>query len=201
MISASPLPEGLKFYIWPNYRVEFLGAKVRITPTQAEILMLLLSKPGKLFSTNEITEAVYGHREDGGPDNGGNTIRKTILDLTIRLRDGGIDMKLKNPLSYFSYGLWSVALCEPRKVTLERLGVTFEDKHAQRKAEKERRKANREKRKLVNRGKPLTSVPGRKPDTAAGAVRRPYYDPRKFVRSDTSPDLPLGCFPTDAAVM
>ena len=122
----SPLPPGCRFYIWPRYRLEVGGRTAHLSPSQAEVLLLLLSASGRLFSALEIGETLYSQREDGGPEFAQNHVRKQIHDLVRRCRDAGIDLRLKNPLTSLGYAFMGVGVLESPKAALERMGCRLD---------------------------------------------------------------------------
>lgn len=103
MTGQSPLPEGCRFHIWPRYRVRFHGRWVRLSDGEGEILLLLMSKPGQVFSTQEIAAEVYWHRPDGGPSRAVRVIPKQIFDMRAKFRKVGIDLLLKSPVTKMGY--------------------------------------------------------------------------------------------------
>ena len=44
--NGSPLPDGVKFLIWPRYVLSVDGVEVRLSRYRAEIILFLMSKPG-----------------------------------------------------------------------------------------------------------------------------------------------------------
>lgn len=131
MSGKSPLPAGCRFYIWPRYVLEIGGRVACLSPSQAEVFLLLLSAPGRLFSAMEIGDTLYSERENGGPEFAQNHVRKQVHDLVRRCRDAGIDLKLKNPLTNWGYAFMGVGMLESPKTTLERMGVRLDaDKRA-----------------------------------------------------------------------
>jgi DNA-binding response OmpR family regulator len=125
MAGESPLPPGCTFRIWPTYRLSFRGREVRLPKGEAELLLFLMSQPGRSFSALEIANAVYAHREDGGPDLPKSTIGKRVFDLRTRFRHAGIDLRLKNPLTKTGvvYTRDSLRILETPKAMAERAGV------------------------------------------------------------------------------
>jgi hypothetical protein len=123
LIGKSPLPPGCRFYIWPRYRLEIGERAARLSPSQAEVLLLLMSAPGRLFSAREIAETLYVERDDGGPEFARNHVRKQVCDLLGRCRDAGIDLRLKNPLTSHGYAFMGVGVMESPKAALARMGV------------------------------------------------------------------------------
>lgn len=126
MNGRSPLPAGCRFHIWPRYRLEIADRGAYLSPSQAEVLLLLMSVPGRLFSALEIGETLYAERENGGPEFAQNHVRKQIHDLVRRCRDAGIDLKLKSPLTSLGYAYAGVSVLESPKAALERLGVRID---------------------------------------------------------------------------
>jgi DNA-binding response OmpR family regulator len=125
MTGESPLPAGCTFRIWPTYRLNFRGREVKLPKGEAELLLFLMSQPGRSFSVREIADAVYAHREDGGPDLPKSTIGKRIFDLRLRLRHAGIDLRVKNPMTKVGivYSRDSLRILETPKAMAERAGV------------------------------------------------------------------------------
>jgi hypothetical protein len=122
----SPLPAGCRFHIWPRYLLEVGDRAVYLSPSQAEVLLLLLSVPGRIFSALEIGDTLYSERENGGPEFAQNHVRKQVHDLVKRCRDAGIDLRLKNPLTNWGYSFMGVDVLESPKATLERMGVRLD---------------------------------------------------------------------------
>ena len=124
----SPLPPGCRFYIWPRYRLEVGGRTAHLSPSQAEVLLLLLSAPGRLFLAREISETLYSERHDGGPEYAQNHVRKQICDMLGRCRDAGIELLLKNPLTSNGYAYMGVGIMEAPGDALERMGIRLDGK-------------------------------------------------------------------------
>lgn len=125
MTGISPLQPGWTFQIWPAYRLEFKGRGTRLPNGEAELLLFLMSQPGRSFSAMEIAAAVYEHREDGGPEYSKSVIGKRIFDLRTRLRHAGIELRLKNPLTKqgLVYKRDSLRIVDSPRAMIERTGV------------------------------------------------------------------------------
>jgi hypothetical protein len=95
------------------------------SPSQAEVLLLLMSSPGKLFLSSEIAETLYSERRDGGPEFDKSHVRKQVFDMIERCRDAGIDLRLKNPLTRYGYAFMGVVVMESPKAVLEKSGMRF----------------------------------------------------------------------------
>lgn len=83
------LPEGVKFWIWPCYRIEYMGRATNLPDMPGSILSVLLSRPGKRWTTEELIKSIYPDDEDGGPAS--NTVAVGVTVLRSRLRNRGID--------------------------------------------------------------------------------------------------------------
>lgn len=121
MSGKSPLPAGCRFHIWPRYVLEIGDRVAYLSPSQAEVLLLLLSAPGRLFSALEIGDTLYSERENGGPEFAQNHVRKQVHDLVRRCRDAGIDLKLKSPVTSLGYAFMGVRAMESPKAPMERI--------------------------------------------------------------------------------
>lgn len=74
--------------------------KLVITDQQLEIFRHVINRPG--ISTAELTDALYAHRWDGGPDTGEASVRMHITRANKALRDVG----LKIEASHRGPGAW-----------------------------------------------------------------------------------------------
>jgi len=92
---AQPLPPGVKFWAWPRWRVQVGGRSAFLSPTQARLLALYLSEPGRAWTTADLVQELYGDREDGGPLNTQVTFFVTAKGLADRLRRHGIALDLE----------------------------------------------------------------------------------------------------------
>ncbi len=46
------------------------GFVIRVTKLAARICLILVARPGSIISKAEMSELLWGHRKDGGPDSG-----------------------------------------------------------------------------------------------------------------------------------
>lgn len=95
--NGCPLPDGVKFFIWPRYVLSVHGIEVRLSRYRARILMFLMSRPETLFNTREIARAIYWDREDGGAWTTESIIPKQVFDLHRVCRAAGVELHLKKP--------------------------------------------------------------------------------------------------------
>lgn len=87
----NPLPEGFKFFIWPEYRLVTPSYSVKLSSkNQGRILAVLFSHYGKYVRRSEIIDAVWGDDEDGGPETVNNVISVTICNTRRICRAIGI---------------------------------------------------------------------------------------------------------------
>lgn len=108
--NGSPLPVGVKFQIWPRYVLSVDGIEVRLSRYRAEILLLLMSRPGRLFTTREIAQAIYWDRDDGGAWSSFSVIPTQVCGVLRACRDAGIDLRLKRPGAAHGYAFVGVGL-------------------------------------------------------------------------------------------
>lgn len=83
------LPDGVRFWIWPCYRIEYMGRATNLPDMPGCILSVLMSRPGKRWLTEEIIQHVYPDDENGGPAS--NTIAVQVSILRTKLRHRGIN--------------------------------------------------------------------------------------------------------------
>lgn len=110
--NGSPLPTGVKFFIWPRYVLSVQGIEVRLSRYRARILMLLMSRPEAVFSTREIARAIYWDRDDGGAWATESIIPTQVFGLLRACRDSGVDLRLKKPGVFQGYAFMSAGLTE-----------------------------------------------------------------------------------------
>lgn len=65
---------------------------VRVTPKQAKILRRLIAAQGTLLMLDELVDAAYGDRIDGGPLNARMTTKQGLYFLKHRVRSVGYDV-------------------------------------------------------------------------------------------------------------
>jgi hypothetical protein len=116
------LPEGCRFLIWPEYAVEYKGRGYYPSPTEAEVLLLLMSQSYRYFSSREIAEIIYEHREDGGPEWADTGVKTIIHKIRVDGHRAGIEFLLKNPLNEKGYRFFGMRLAEGPLMSLKRLG-------------------------------------------------------------------------------
>ena len=80
------LPEGCRFRIWPEYAIEYKGRGYHPSPTEAEVLLLLMSQPYRYFSARELAEIIYEDREDGGPEWADSGVKALVPEKALRDR-------------------------------------------------------------------------------------------------------------------
>ena len=110
--NGSPLPDGVRFYIWPRYLLSVHGIEVRLSRYRARILMLLMSRPEAVFSTREIARAIYWDRDDGGAWATESIIPKQVFDLHRVCRAAGVELHLKKPGVLHGYAFMGIGLTE-----------------------------------------------------------------------------------------
>jgi DNA-binding response OmpR family regulator len=76
-----------------------LLAYLHVSPTEHRILSVLVRHYGKEVPSRTLIEAMYSEREDGGPDDGGNSFRVRTSKLRKKLR----------PFGYTIRGFWGAA--------------------------------------------------------------------------------------------
>jgi hypothetical protein len=85
--------------------------KVKLTPTQARIVLLLMANPGKRFSSNEIMSVIFSDREDGGAGEK-SCVPVHISCIQNRCRNAGIELRLKMPGVFQGYAFMGVSLTD-----------------------------------------------------------------------------------------
>ena len=121
MTGRSPLPDGCEFYLYPRYRVFFCGSRETLSRAEGQILVLLMSKPGRYFMTKEIASEIYWYRRDGGPLTATNSIAVQIFHMREKFRRARIRLLLKNPASQHGYMFRGMELIEqPARPVRER---------------------------------------------------------------------------------
>jgi hypothetical protein len=111
------------------YRLEVGNRFVDLSPAQANAFIFLVTSRGRVFSGHEVADAVYGDREDGGPEDSARGIAKLIAEIHRRCSAAGIALRLKNPLCSHGYGFFSIGVAESPKAALVRLGLRIGDNH------------------------------------------------------------------------
>ncbi len=107
----SKLPAGCRFWIWPQYRLEFEGRGVTLTPTLGEVMALFLANPGKRLCRADMVEARYEHLEDGGPLCADDIQRRHILLLRRRLTEHGINVLIESKRGRRQFVFHGFELC------------------------------------------------------------------------------------------
>lgn len=112
MIGGIPgwkLPKGVRFFIYPRHVLIVQGVPVLLTPTQGDILLLLISNAGRRFEAQEIMQEVHWHREDGGPDCS-NAVAVQMWHIRKRCAEAGVELPLKTPNNGHGYVFSTVSL-------------------------------------------------------------------------------------------
>ena len=73
-----------------NHRVTIMGEEIRLTPIEFEILYLLASNPGKVFSTDEIFERVWNEKVYEA----NNTVMVHIRRLRGKMKEDSRETKI-----------------------------------------------------------------------------------------------------------
>ena len=105
------LPDGVKFYIYPQYILVVEGVTVKLSPTQAKIILFLMANPGRRFHSDEIMEAIFEDREDGGATNK-NYVPVCMVNIQDRCNAVGVEICLKQPGAYLGYAFMRVGLTD-----------------------------------------------------------------------------------------
>lgn len=170
--NESPLPDGVKFHIWPRYVLSVDDVEVRLSRYRAEILLLLMSKPGVLFMARDVARAIYQFRNDGGALTPSDIVPTQILRLLRDCRAAGIDLRVKKPGAYQGYAFMGVGLVGQPMRGAENPTATAEarPKTAADMAVRVSRRIQQD----ADAGKP----PGgsRKPKTGLAVIRHPSTD-------------------------
>lgn len=116
------LPEGCRFRIWPEYAIEYRGRGYHPSPTEAEVLLLLMSQQHRYFSARELAELLYEDRVDGGPEWADTGVKTLIHRIRVNGHRAGIEFVLKNPLNEKGYRFFGMRLAESPLMSLKRLG-------------------------------------------------------------------------------
>lgn len=73
----------LRMHIWPDYALEWDAGRIVLTRPQGVILSRLVS--GRSIGFDDLTDALYGDREDGGPLDTDGAIGQAIHKLRKKL--------------------------------------------------------------------------------------------------------------------
>lgn len=71
-----------RLHIWPRYVLKWDGDERSLTLLEGAILTRLYHSPADLL---QLTDSLYDHREDGGPNDPDNVIAVTICRLRKKL--------------------------------------------------------------------------------------------------------------------
>lgn len=77
-----------RLYIWPQYVFRWAGHRVSLSRSEGVLLSRLFS--GRTTSYFELTESLYGDREDGGADDPDGMITVTLCRLRKKIRDSPV---------------------------------------------------------------------------------------------------------------
>ena len=80
-----------RLHIWPNYVLEWGKNRLTLTPRQGIVVSRLASRHPATYEN--LTESLYGHDENGGPDDPTNVIAVTICHLRKRLKDTPFEIR------------------------------------------------------------------------------------------------------------
>ena len=72
-----------RLYIWPTYQLKYDGRTIHLSRSEGAILSRLAS--GRSVPMRDVIDSLYGHREDGGPDDPENTIKVMACKLRKKL--------------------------------------------------------------------------------------------------------------------
>lgn len=92
---TSPLPAGVRLWIWPRYVIEVDGTKIPLGRVQGRMLALLIMTPNKLWTVQEIIAALYEDRDDGGPLYARKLVYWSTKRLIDKFAEHGIVLKLE----------------------------------------------------------------------------------------------------------
>lgn len=92
---TSPLPAGVRLWIWPSYVVEVDGIRVKLGRLEGRLLTVLITGRNKLWTVDEIIDAMYGDREDGGPLYAQNTVYVRTNFLKDKFAKRGIALEFE----------------------------------------------------------------------------------------------------------
>lgn len=95
-------PDGLKLWIWPDYRLVYYGRAVPLGPKQGMVLSALLGRLGHRTTLQELIETVFPD-PDEEPDDAERLIRGRLRSLRHTLARNGLSLE-----GYASYGFWVV---------------------------------------------------------------------------------------------
>jgi DNA-binding response OmpR family regulator len=79
-----------------KYIVGVGGRKAILPYTPGKILTILMNQPENCCHTHTLVDGIYGHREDGGPNNAEATIKVHVHHLRRKLREAGIALDLRS---------------------------------------------------------------------------------------------------------
>ncbi len=113
------LPPGVKFFIWPAYCREVEGVRVYLPKVRAEILLFLMSDPGRVYSGKEISDFIYFDRENGGPQHAPNTICIHMMKLQEHCLREGVELQLKSEWSSRGYVFIGARLTDKAREKLD----------------------------------------------------------------------------------
>jgi len=80
-----------RLHIWPRYVLESCGRRIELPPLQGAILSRM--RLNRSVSYEELTDSLYGDREDGGPMNPKNVIAVTMCRLRKRILGTSLSIK------------------------------------------------------------------------------------------------------------
>lgn len=121
------LPANMQFFIWPKYNLIVEGLHVRLRRSEAELLLFLMSHPGRRFSSREISSDLYRDRENGGPT-WENTISVQITHAKAAFRAVGmvLDLKAKGQFQGYTFHEDSITLLPETRAELVRRKAELE---------------------------------------------------------------------------
>lgn len=80
-----------RLYIWPRYVLRWAGHRVSLSNSEGVVLSRLFS--GRTTSYFELTESLYGDREDGGADDPDGMIAVTLYRLRKKIKDSPVQIE------------------------------------------------------------------------------------------------------------
>lgn len=85
---------------------------MKLSRVEGEILMLLMSRPGRYFMSKEIVSEIYWWCPNGGSLGASDSLAVQVCRIRKKFRRAGIDLLVKNPASQHGYMFGGMKLIE-----------------------------------------------------------------------------------------
>jgi hypothetical protein len=94
-VDRVPLPPGFRMFILPEYRLVTPSYSVKLSRSRGAIVTALLASYDRYVLRSEIENILWGHLENGGPENATNVISVMLIQIRKRFHAIGIDITFK----------------------------------------------------------------------------------------------------------